>query len=144
VFSWLWNFGDGNSETIPDPTHSYPNSGYHRVSLVVTSSHGCQDSVNYTLVTTEGIRIPNVFTPNDDGVNDLFFIETYGEFEVANMKIFNRWGILIWETSNPVEYWDGKSRDGNEFPSSTYFYVYNAKSSSGKTYESSGSVTLLR
>jgi len=144
IFSWFWSFGDGNTETIPNPTHSYPNSGYHRVSLIVTSSHGCQDSVNYTLVTTEGIRIPNVFTPNNDGVNDYFFIETYGEFELANMKIFNRWGILIWETDSPIEFWDGKTRSGNEFPSSTYFYVYNAKSSSGKTYESSGSVTLIR
>jgi len=96
------------------------------------------------LVTTEGVKIPNVFTPNNDGVNDNFFVETYGEFEIGNMKIYNRWGELIWETTNPVEYWEGKSRDGKEYPTSTYFYIYKAKSSSGKEYESSGSVTLLR
>lgn len=144
IFSWLWTFGDGNSENIQNPTHSYPNSGYHRVSLVLTSSHGCQDSIIYTLVTTEGVKIPNVFTPNNDGVNDNFFVETYGEFDIGNMKIYNRWGELIWETTNPVEYWEGKSRDGKEYPTSTYFYIYKAKSSSGKEYESSGSVTLLR
>ncbi len=144
VFSWFWNFGDGSTEVIQNPTHSYPNSGYHRISLTITSSHGCMDSISYQLVTTEGVNIPNVFTPNNDGFNDTFFIETYGEFEIAVMKIFNRWGILIWETSSPTEFWDGKDRGGEEYSSGTYFYIYNARSNSGKTYESNGSVTLMR
>ncbi len=144
VFSWFWNYGDGNSDITQNTTHSYPNSGYHRVSLIVTSSQGCQDSISYQLVTTEGVKIPNVFTPNNDGFNDQFFIETYGEFEIAVMKIYNRWGELIWDTSSPTEFWDGTNRNGKEYPSSTYFYIYNARSSSGKTYESNGSVTLIR
>ncbi len=144
VFSWNWTFGDGTNAITQNTVHSWPTSGYHRVSLVVTSSHGCQDSISYQLVTTEGVKIPNVFTPNNDGFNDEFYIETYGEFEIAEMKIFNRWGELIWETISPTEFWNGKNGSGEDYPTGTYFYIYNAKSMSGKEYKSHGSVTLLR
>jgi gliding motility-associated-like protein len=144
VFSWFWSFGDGNTSLDQNTTHSYPNSGYHTVTLIVTSSQGCQDSVFYQLVTTEGLDIPNVFTPNNDGFNDKFFIETYGEFDLANMKIYSRWGVLVWESNVPTEFWDGKDRKGQELPSGTYFFIYHTKSIAGKDYESSGSITLLR
>lgn len=144
VFSWFWSFGDGNTSLDQNTTHSYPNSGYHTVTLIVTSSQGCQDSVFYQLVTTEGLDIPNVFTPNNDGFNDKFFIETYGEFDLANMKIYSRWGVLVWESNIPTEFWDGKDRKGQELPSGTYFFIYHTKSIAGKDYESSGSITLLR
>lgn len=144
VFSWNWTFGDGTSASTQNTSHSWPNSGYHRITLVVTSSEGCKDSISYQLVTTEGVNIPNVFTPNNDGINDDFYVETYGEFEVANMKIFNRWGELIWETSSPTVFWNGKNANGEEYAEGTYFYIYNARSMSGKDYQSHGTVTLLR
>ncbi|MBT7826062.1 MAG: T9SS type B sorting domain-containing protein [Bacteroidetes bacterium] len=86
--------------------------------------------------------IPNSFTPNGDGVNDIFlpkgiFISEY------NIQIFNSWGEKVFESDKLSEGWDGSFR-GKTCPLGTYYYSIRAKGANGKSKELSGSLTLLR
>jgi gliding motility-associated-like protein len=146
IVNWHWNMGDGNRyDSITNFQHSFVTSGYYDVSLFVVTDAGCTDSIRKKVTIMEGIIIPNVFTPNGDGTNDQFVIVTYGLFTVVDLKIYNRWGNLIWYTNNPDEHWDGKHIDSKEeVPDGTYFYVYIGKTVTEVEFKSSGSVTLLR
>lgn len=79
-------------------------------------------------------RLPNVFTPNDDNINDLFIpFPGYTSVERVEMQIFNRWGLLVFETVDPAIKWDGKDKNSNRLcPEGVYFYrcvVYEIVSS---------------
>ncbi len=97
-----------------------------------------------------GYELPNVFTPNSDGINDLFtpFPETTANVERVEMVIYNRWGLLVFETSDPMINWDGRNRqNNNECPEGTYFYVCEVyeKTLNGIAQRTiQGVVTLLR
>jgi len=68
--------------------------------------------------------LPNVFTPNGDGINDIFQPFPYTDVEKVNMKIFNRWGVMVFETIDPNINWDGKDMHTHQLlPSGVYFYV---------------------
>jgi gliding motility-associated-like protein len=84
--------------------------------------------------TKEQILIPNVFTPNMDNKNDLF----YFNFDFLNIKIFNRWGNKMFETTDPNNFWDGKT-NGEKVSDGTYFYVITTEKEIYK-----GLVQLLR
>ncbi len=66
--------------------------------------------------------LPNVFTPNDDGQNDKFIPFPYRFVEQIDLKIFNRWGGLVFETTNPDINWDGTNLNGSPLPDGTYYY----------------------
>jgi gliding motility-associated-like protein len=88
---------------------------------------------------------PNAFSPNNDGLNDVF-APTYNpnRFEFLEMKIFNRWGVIIHETKMPGgEWWNGKI-NGNPEPPGIFSYTISARDKKGKMYELTGTVTLLR
>ena len=89
------------------------------------------------------IEIPNVFTPNGDGVNDNFYIKnkTLREF---NCIIFDRWGRKVKEWSDQNQGWDGKTESGAEAISGVYFYVVTGKGDDNKDYQFKGSFELLR
>lgn len=110
------------------------------------NSNGCTDA--YTLnitVISEGsvIRVPNVFTPNHDKVNDEFSIYTEGISDFS-MSIFDRWGKLVTEITDAAKGWDGTTNSGNEAADGTYFYVIIAKGADDKTYNEKGTVNLFR
>jgi gliding motility-associated-like protein len=68
-------------------------------------------------------ELPNAFTPNGDGHNDLYIPRQNRFIESIDLKIFNRWGTLVFETKNPNIEWDGRDMNGNEVPDGTYFYT---------------------
>ncbi len=75
----------------------------------------CVDNCEY-------YKLPNIFTPNGDGVNDYFMPAPYKFVQKVDMKIFNRWGNLIFQTDNPDIMWDG-TIDGKPVPEGVYFYL---------------------
>lgn len=90
------------------------------------------------------ISMPNVFSPNGDGVNDVFKIKIMGQ-ELYELKIWNRWGGLVFESTDPNVMWNGKTNNtGAENPEGTYYYVfkYKLRTESEKTVR--GTITLLR
>lgn len=146
AFASQWNFGDGTTSTSSSPAHTFQNAGVYTVTLTVQSANGCTDS--YTMMVTvisEGsvIRVPNVFTPNNDRVNDRFhiFTENISDFHIS---IFDRWGKLVMESTDPGQDWDGTTNSGGDAADGTYFYILIAKGGDSKEYKEQGTVSLFR
>jgi gliding motility-associated-like protein len=87
--------------------------------------------------------VPNIFTPNKDGINDLFFINTK-YVNTLNVLIYNRWGQKICELTNTSQTWDGRTTKGEQCSEGTYYYVLEAKDVLGKEYKQRGFITLIR
>ena len=141
--TWLWNFGDNgsnnNTATTQDASHEYTDNGKFIVWLIATTDKGCIDSVYYTAtVIVDEIIVPNIITPNGDGHNDYFVIENIERLESANLKIFNRWGTLIYSSDNYKNDWDG-----GDAPDGVYFWHIDYKTYFREATEK-GSLTIIR
>jgi gliding motility-associated-like protein len=118
--NWDWTFGDGGTAIIENPTHEYPALGQYSVTLTVTDNNGCVNSTTQLIELLDQIVIPNIITPNGDGINDLFEITTGGITDY-NLIIQNRWGEVVYTTTDPLKHWDGKS-NGTMVSEGVYFY----------------------
>lgn len=106
--TYFWTFGDGQFSTEESPVHQYPDTGSYEVCLKVSTSFGCEDFACKTLNVDPfpTIYAPNAFTPNADGTNDRFLIKlTYVDRFL--LEIFDRWGELIYTSTDPNDGWDG-------------------------------------
>lgn len=106
-----WNFGDGEISSETRPVHSYTNPGVYTVELVIDETCVVQKSIE---VTSEELLIPNVFTPNNDGVNDFLVIQSPFEIELS---IVDRNGTKVFKDSNYQSDWDG-----GIFAAGVYYY----------------------
>lgn len=107
--NWLWKLGDGTTANTENVSHTYPGDGEYTVWLIVTTDKGCIDSTIYLAnVIVDEIIVPNVITPNGDGVNDKFVIENVDKLESSQLRIYNRWGKLIFSSNNYNNEWDGQ------------------------------------
>jgi gliding motility-associated-like protein len=145
---YVWNFGDGDSlETFStqEVTHKYAQPGSYTVTLCAYSSDGCSNCISYeniTVVEDYAIYIPNVFTPNGDGTNDVFQYHLIGVKKVF-IYVFNRWGEKVFETDNPNEYWDGTYK-GKLLNPDMFVYQIKLVSYDNKQAEFKGSVSILK
>ena len=120
-FGWKYcNGGISNSSTITIPLNTIGNCCV----TLIASNASCTDSVTkcINVVSEASIKIPNVFTPNGDNVNDVFTIISSG-LKSLHCAIFDRWGLKLYEWDGISGGWDGHTRSGIKTPSGTYFYV---------------------
>ena len=89
------------------------------------------------------LTVPNAFSPNNDGVNDVFKLNVSGYFRLNHLKIFNRYGQIVYESSDSNHGWDGK-KNGRPLPLGTYYWVLEGIDVNGKTLRRTGSVTIIR
>ena len=142
--SIIWDFGNGVTSTQAEPHYFYgeDKNGNYLIRVTMIDTNGCeihQDTLYHFIASaTRYIFIPNVFTPNGDGLNDTFKIS--GKFPecVENVMIFDRWGNLIFSTNHFENAWDGTYQNK---PAAEGAYVYVV---SGKGFKRYGTVTLLR
>ena len=149
---WKWYFFDASPSTFSyqHPTNICYNAvGSYPVALVSTNIYGT-DSLyipNYIVVDScieiqDTILIPNVFSPNGDGKNDVFNLSR-NDIDLVEMSIFNRWGTLVFKTEMTDIGWDGRTTSGTAATDGTYFYVIIAKlNETTETYK--GTLTLIR
>lgn len=141
-----FDFGDGSGSNIKNNIHSYQSAGAFPYSLIVTTEFGCADTTTGTIIIDDigENYIPNVFTPNNDGVNERFFIK--GEsITQSDMKIFNRWGGLVFETSDALHGWNGiEKHTGRPCSDGTYFYLIKITLENSRKYNFNGTVQLVR
>jgi gliding motility-associated-like protein len=144
--SWNWNFGDGQTATGPGATHVYTSAGTYTAVLTVTDVNGCTSTITKVItveVLDSYIVVPNIITPNGDGTNDLFIVRSQGitEFDV---KIYDRWGVLMTDINSPNEGWDARTVGGQEASNGTYYYILKAKASDKKVFDLKGFFLLIR
>jgi len=116
-----------------------------RVKLTITNDDfGCTDSRTYTQYIWPELLVQNVFTPNGDGINDYFIIDSYGTIKLQ-IFIYSRTGVLVYYTEGTKLIWDGLTETGEKAPTGIYFYVIRPliSDSSGKFYKT-GFVYLYR
>ena len=89
------------------------------------------------------VAVPEAFSPNEDGINDLLFVQGVGIKELLEFRIYNRWGELVFETSDLEEGWDGNYR-GEPQDIGSFVYVARVKSYSDREVVRKGSFSLLR
>ena len=140
---WSWTFGNGNTSNIQFPYNQYLVPGSYVVTLIAANTVGCVDTVSDTVYVTEGIYVPNVFTPNNDGQNDVFHISA-GGMETYDIEIFNRWGEKVFESNSPNTDWDGRSMTGVLESDGAYYYIIKATDYHNKSFNIDGYVQLIR
>lgn len=143
ALNYQWQFGDNSSSTDPNPVHFYQLGQQAFVQLIAFNNF-CSDTIILTnnVLTLAGYldSTANVFTPNGDLINDCFGLPLNTKFEdCMAMYVFDRWGILMFETNGSIKCWDGKNKQGNDVPSGTYYYKIRVESS-----EALGAFQLLR
>lgn len=143
---WFWDFGDGSTSDLRNPTHNYDKDGSYNVKLVVFNSFNCVDSITkpaYIMVQTlPFLIIPNAFSPNGDNLNDKF-LPSSSRILKYELKVFNEWGQELYTGNNSNDGWDGNF-EGIKQQVGIYFYVINAKDDSNKTYSEKGIINLIR
>jgi gliding motility-associated-like protein len=149
--SWNWNFGDagsGNKNTSKHmhPNHIYSEPGYYCIQLIATNSYNCIDTISkcLTIEPNSSLYIPNAFTPNGDGHNDTFFAKGENIFDFE-MRIFDRWGNLIFYSNDMDKHWDGRVKpDGLIAQQDVYVYDVSAKDIKHQKLHYIGTVTLVK
>ncbi|HSH65601.1 MAG TPA: gliding motility-associated C-terminal domain-containing protein, partial [Bacteroidia bacterium] len=147
--SYHWELGDQSESTSVNTSHTYnvtsEGTASYEITLISKNAFGCADTSKLTITVFpfSELIVPNVFTPNGDGINDLFNFESSG-LNIVNASLFDRWGLKLYEWSSLRGGWDGRSESGLEAPEGTYYYLIIAKGYSGKEYKLTGHFTLLR
>ena len=120
--------------------------GTVEVCVQVEDTLGCvgEDCLMVRLVEPSGgLYIPNAFTPNGDGLNDVWTVYPAGGVEVLRVRVYDRWGELVYESGGGVLGWDGRFR-GEEAPAGVYVYVVEYRDGEGRLLRRAGDVTLVR
>ncbi|HEU4719137.1 MAG TPA: PKD domain-containing protein, partial [Bacteroidia bacterium] len=148
--SWSWNFGDvfSNGSTQQNPSFAYDSAACYGVTLTVMTSNGCVDTTTHFICIDPDVAlyVPNAFTPNFDGVNDIFRPQGIGiDPEHYQLWIFDRWGNMIFTTTDWNKGWDGRVQ-GHEDLCQEDVYVWKIKALdvNGKKHNVIGSVSLIR
>lgn len=142
LVSWYWNLGDSSYVNTENPEHAYANSGEYNVTLVVKDINGCIDTARHEVTVVLLPDVPTAFSPNSDGQNDMFLVKG-GPFKTINLRIYNNWGQLIFESNDQLQGWDG-TFNGTAQPIGVYVWVVDVETFSGKKIKKTGDVTLLR
>jgi gliding motility-associated-like protein len=156
----VWNFGNNktatSSSTSVSPTTTFNSPGIYTVTLYSNSGiclGSTTKTINVEIPST--LSVPNVFTPNGDGINDLYFLKVTNLSQIT-ATIYDRWGVKVYDVDTQNEKnnagnkenvnlaWDGKNQYGIELPQASYFYVIKATGKDGKEYTNKGTITLIR
>lgn len=145
---WSWDFGDGNTSNLKNPSHTFSSVGTYYIYLIVENKSGCVDTAFKTLLVKEKSEffVPNTFTPNSDNLNDIFL--AYGT-NITDLKfyIFNQWGELLFYSTSLEYGWDGTFK-GQACKQDVYVWLaqYTCDDGNGKisTKSERGTLQLLK
>jgi gliding motility-associated-like protein len=141
-FNYVWTPTDGLDSPTSASTLATP-EGTTTYTVTISDPNGCnlQLSVTVTVVEDFNLGIPNLISPNGDGINDVWNIFNVETYPGTSVMIFNRWGSKVWESSDYQNDWNGTDENGNELPDGTYFYIIQV---GGSDRVFKGDVNILR
>lgn len=149
TWEWISPHSQPSYSSLEDPKFTFPEGveGIYPVTLIVTSYYGCTDTITLDVIVEEAILFyaPNAFTPDGDEFNQTWkMVLRGGDLYGFNLKVFNRWGEIVWETNNPEVGWDG-TYNGKPVPQGMYTWRMSVKhkNDDGKD-EHNGVVNVLR
>lgn len=143
--SYLWQFGTGDTSSTTNPTYVYVPLGNFTVCLVAIDNGGCSDTACSAIAVfiNSAFIVPNIFTPNNDNVNDVFAVIGKG-LKTLDAEIYNRWGQKLYEWHTINGGWNGYSASGVKVSDGTYYYIINATGTNGEVFFKKGSFSLER
>jgi len=151
IISWSWNFSSIDTSFKPNPTFHFPDreKGEYFVRLDVVDVNNCTDFLIEKIFIDPhfSLYIPNSFSPNGDGINDTWRPISLGfNYDSYNVQVFDRWGNLIFISSDPTESWDGLTREGKEISVGVYSYRVSIGEDSSKknNHERIGKITIIK
>lgn len=134
--SFGWDFADGNKSSIENPSHTFVVPGKYPVSFAAVSTDGCRDTIKKDIIVKN--LIPNIITPNGDNINDVFSVKIEN-LKSYHAKIFNRWGVIVYEWNDPNGSWSGA-----DAPAGVYYYVVEGVQNDGSPIKFHGNLTVLK
>ena len=143
--TFAWDLGDGTTSTSFDPSNTFTETGEYNISLYIVDANGCIDSTSAVII-VEGLStliIPNIFTPNGDGSNDVFNLSGTNITEIKG-TVMNRWGQVVYQFNTLEAGWTGRTVSGIEAAAGTYYYVIDAVGADGQEYNYQGPFQLIR
>ena len=144
--SYKWNFGDGNIGEGRTVDHKYEFEGTFNVSLTVVTANSCSDTATthkaVTVINSPIVLYPNAFSPNGDGKNDVFR-PVHGDVSRFKLVILNRKGVIVFQTENIDEGWDG-TRNGKPCPPGMYVWKAVSMLKDKQTVHQKGNIYLFR
>lgn len=144
---YYWDFGNSDTSDAENPMTKYNLEAEYPITLISTSIDGCHDTLVKFYYYMPGLWVPNGFTPNYDGLNDIFRPATERTtLDPYLLQVFNRWGQCIFSTTDTSVGWDG-TFEGRECDPGMYAYVLKyreGKIDSRKTIVKKGQITLIR
>ena len=149
-FKSEWDFGNNSRSNEKNPYISYSYEGNYIVSLIINKGSECeneiQKEVEITQYLTNEITIPNVFSPNGDGINDVFELQNLrNDCDDYELYIYNRWGVLVHSSKGNKLTWDGTNnkelflKNKTPLAQGVYYYIFKSK-----TYKQEGTIELLK
>ncbi|MBK8366916.1 MAG: gliding motility-associated C-terminal domain-containing protein [Bacteroidetes bacterium] len=145
--TYSWSFGDGNSLNSNDTVvnHLYNTQGNFPVILTATNGFCKDTAMRYIKVDIISLfEVPNVFTPNGDGKNDVFTFNAVNMGQIT-ITIFDRWGLKMFESTDTGNIrWDGKNKSGKTVTDGTYFYILTATGLDGVQYDKQGTISVFQ
>lgn len=142
----IWTLNDSVLTDFSAPgTLVFSDSGTYVLQLVCTNSSGCADTSSKVIKVLSDqlvLVVPNVFSPNGDGINDLFQVK-HNAVKTFNGRVFNRWGKLLFEWDEVTNGWNGALGD-NDMTDGTYFYMITGTDIKDAAFEKKGTVLLIR
>ena len=158
IVAWDWNFGDNTANKfIPNPFHTYKDSiGIYQISMIVTDDFGCSDTATKQIWIADEywMYIPNAFTPDHDGVNDVFCLQYHGvREETFHFNIYDRFSNLVYATDKIEDLecflnsngWDGTHyKTGNDLAMGTYIYEVYFQDFEGWKHQEQGHLFIVR
>ncbi len=144
AISYFWDFGNAQTSILTEPSVIYTEYGEYPVMLVATNEYGCKDTAWYHTidVTGLGFYIPNAFTPDGNGNNEIFNLEGYG-MKSFDASVYDRWGHLLYRWNESQSGWDGKV-NGEIVQEGVYIYKVSITMKDLRKYEPTGHLTLLK
>lgn len=147
--TYKWYFGDGDSSAEVNPLHIYKETNIYTITLLTNPESACADTTVKTFLidgdTANEIFIPNAFTPNNDGLNDCYRIRgVSAKCDEYKVQIYNRWGEIYYESTDPSQCWNGKNEAGTPASGGVYYYIMSIHKRDQEKMEKHGTITLIR
>lgn len=144
AINYVWNFGDGDTSTLVNPSHIFNTTATYNVCLNAANEAGCSDDtcIAVSSLIKPLVDVPSAFTPGKFGSNSIIKVAGFGIKEL-HWTIYNRWGQKVYEGSDMKSGWDGTFQ-GKLQPMDVYAYTLSVTFSDGKKFTKTGDITLLR